>query len=79
MDEIGLSPDIELSPVYDADLLGGVIVLEGEFPMRDAGEWNSLYRVAPEGQVRKIRCRLVPYYAWGNRKPSEMTVWMPRM
>ena len=21
--------------------------------------------------------RLVPYYAWGNRGDSEMTVWMP--
>jgi DUF1680 family protein len=21
--------------------------------------------------------RLIPYYAWGNRGPSEMTVWMP--
>ena len=26
-----------------------------------------------------IPIRLIPYYAWSNRGPSEMTVWMPLM
>lgn len=25
----------------------------------------------------KVKVRLIPYYAWGNRGKSEMTVWMP--
>lgn len=79
MDEVGLTTDLDLRPVYKPDLLGGVTTLEGELPVREAGEWSTLYRVAKDRDSRKVRCRLVPYYTWGNRKPAEMTVWMPRM
>lgn len=79
IEEVGLTTDVELRTVYDADLLGGVTFLEGELPVKAAGEWNSLYRVARKSDTRKVRCRLVPYYTWGNRGQSEMTVWMPRM
>lgn len=77
--DVGLSTDSELQPVFNADLLGGVVTLEGELPVRESEEWKSLYRTVRESDTRKIRCRLVPYYAWGNRKQGEMTVWMPRM
>jgi len=25
----------------------------------------------------EVKIRLIPYFAWGNRDHSEMTVWMP--
>jgi len=27
---------------------------------------------------RTVSLKLIPYYAWGNRGASEMTVWLPR-
>jgi DUF1680 family protein len=42
-------------------------------------EWkpNQLYREAAATPPRDIRVKLVPYYAWGNRGDTEMTVWLP--
>jgi uncharacterized protein len=41
--------------------------------------WNSsqLYREVMPAASREISLKLVPYYAWGNRGDTEMTVWMP--
>jgi DUF1680 family protein len=32
----------------------------------------------PESGERAIEMRAVPYYAWGNRGPTSMRVWIPR-
>jgi DUF1680 family protein len=70
--------EIELKPRFDAGLLGGVTVLEGRAEALAEAEWTGeLYREWKRGAARAIDLRLIPYYAWGNRGPSEMTVWMP--
>lgn len=54
-----------------------MMALEGEVMVRTEGEWtNTLYRDASTAKQRKT-IRLIPYYAWGNRGKSEMTVWIP--
>ena len=54
-----------------------ILALEGEVIVRDEKSWsNTLYRDASTSKQRKT-IRLIPYYAWGNRGKSEMTVWMP--
>jgi DUF1680 family protein len=69
---------IELTPRFDAALLGGVTVLEGKAEALVEAEWSGmLYREWTPPAARVIDLRLIPYYAWGNRGPSEMTVWMP--
>lgn len=54
-----------------------VMSLEGEAKMVEPKDWtNVLYReVSDKNQTAKIR--LVPYFAWGNRGHSEMSVWLP--
>lgn len=38
---------------------------------------DELYRTIDEtAKVSKVRVRLIPYYAWGNRGETDMTVWM---
>jgi DUF1680 family protein len=77
--EVAIPPDIRLSARYDARLLGGVAVLEGTAEARRQGEWKDrLYREVEQQKAAPMPIRLVPYYAWGNRGPGEMTVWMPR-
>ena len=43
------------------------------------GDWKGqLYKEAASTPAQPISVRLIPYFAWGNRGHSEMTVWMAR-
>jgi DUF1680 family protein len=43
----------------------------------DGGEWkDKLYKKVSKKPAQKINVRLVPYYAWGNRGHTEMSVWL---
>ena len=65
-------------PRHDAKLLGGVTVLEGKAEAVVEPAWDGrLYRELQPGEAKMIDVRLIPYYAWGNRGRSEMTVWLP--
>lgn len=69
---------IELKPRFDAKLLAGVTVLEGNAVASGDPAWgNELYRDLRPEASRATPVRLIPYYAWGNRGRSEMTVWLP--
>ena len=40
-------------------------------------QWDkTLYRPVSK-QKKTIPLKLIPYYAWSNRGPSEMTIWVP--
>jgi DUF1680 family protein len=75
---VGEEPTVRLEP----DLLGGVALLQAE--ARSAAPhdgWEGrLYRtVHPrEGRVHTHATRVtaVPYYAWANREPGAMRVWL---
>jgi DUF1680 family protein len=72
----------EPSVRFEPDLLGGVAVVQGEVRSAAPGEgWEDrLYRtVRPrEGDKRTVATRVaaVPYYAWANRDPGAMRVWL---
>lgn len=38
---------------------------------------GELYREVSAATPRPIKLKAVPYYAWGNRGDTEMTVWLP--
>jgi DUF1680 family protein len=44
---------------------------------RPAWTSDQLYREVAPAAARTIPLKLVPYYAWGNRGDTEMTVWLP--
>ncbi|MFW6107380.1 MAG: glycoside hydrolase family 127 protein [bacterium] len=73
--QVALPADVELAPRHDPQLLGGVTVLEGEARAEPLG--SPLYAEAKPDRGRRVAVRLIPYYAWANRGPSEMTVWLP--
>jgi uncharacterized protein len=55
-----------------------VMMLEGEAKLIENGNWQqTLYKEVSTRTPETIQVRLVPYYAWGNRGHSEMTVWLP--
>ena len=71
-----------LSAEFDPDLLGGVTVLRGAgflFPEENPG--LALYRPFSPDHWRpgkQVPITAIPYYAWANREPSQMVVWIPR-
>jgi DUF1680 family protein len=66
---------------FQPDLLGGVLVLKHRGSVVDrpfSGE--PLYRPFREQVERPGRVEtltFIPYYAWANREPSRMEVWVP--
>ena len=78
LNTVTLSPQEPLSGTFRKDLLGGVYVIEGSGTgWRGDGTTEGLYSLggapAPVG-ARKLT--FIPYYAWANREPGEMTVWV---
>ena len=74
---IPLRPRFECT--YCDAVLGGVTLLEFQAVRSlDAkvlyAPWNSL-AVSPSDQ---ISIRAIPYYAWANREPGPMCVWIPQ-
>jgi uncharacterized protein len=76
--DVGISPDVHIETQYEASLLGGVTVLKTKATARESDGWDSaLYRAIAPARARAIDIRMIPYYAWGNRGDSEMSVWVP--
>jgi DUF1680 family protein len=76
--DVAIPAGISLRPRFDAGLLGGVVVLEGNALMNPTRPWSrELYREFTPTEPRAVELRLIPYYAWGNRGKSEMSVWLP--
>jgi DUF1680 family protein len=65
---------------FKPDLLDGVVVLrhDGLFFERSSGERLLYSRYVQHPQkTKRIPLLFIPYYAWANRQPSAMQVWIP--
>jgi DUF1680 family protein len=58
-----------LSARFEKGLLGGVVVVRGTA--------LSAVRHGSERTTRAVPFQAVPYFAWDNRQPGEMVVWLP--
>ncbi|NPV06893.1 MAG: glycoside hydrolase family 127 protein [Anaerolineae bacterium] len=76
LEDIRLPRSSELRAHWEPDLLGGVMIVRGEGTRRGRSGWDGrLYRSAPPAEV-PVEVVAVPYYAWANREPGDMLVWM---
>lgn len=79
--DVAVKPDSKLAPVWQPDLLGGVTVIEVDGVSLDTSAWdNALYRPLDSltpAQGRAVKLTAIPYYAWANRGPGVMRVWVP--
>lgn len=74
-----VKPEGPTASRFEPDLLEGVIVLEHPASLsRSAGE-GGLYVAGEPSKAAETptTLRLIPYYAWANREPSAMQVWIP--
>ena len=64
----------QFSEHFDADLLGGTVVIEAEAERLNAVN-DELYSSA-EPEVTTTKIKAVPYCLWNNRGEGEMRVWI---
>jgi DUF1680 family protein len=76
LNRISLSRDAAFEARFEQDLLGGVVTLQASAAAESDEDWpHTLYRSEPP-RTGPVRIKAVPYYAWDNRDPGEMLVWL---
>jgi uncharacterized protein len=66
----------DLKAQFESALLGGVTVIRGQALKAVPMDWTDrLYQPAPLPAPAEFTA--IPYYAWDNREPGEMVVWVP--
>ncbi|MCL6523374.1 MAG: glycoside hydrolase family 127 protein [Thermoflavifilum sp.] len=65
-----VNPDQHFTTSYEPNLLNGVLVIKGE---------ALTAKKTLDGHIDTFHqsFKAIPYYAWANRGPGEMTVWIP--
>jgi hypothetical protein len=79
--DVCIAPETPLQARWREDLLGGIVVIEAQGAVADMSSWaRELYRaMAAESLAQQeVKLMAVPYYAWANRGPGTMRVWIPR-
>ena len=76
---VSVPDDAKFHARYDQRLLGGVVTLDGELRATSSADWSGqLYRELKPAELKPVEARLIPYFVWGNRGKSEMSVWLRR-
>jgi uncharacterized protein len=82
MADVALVPGAELREGSEPDLLGGVVTVRTEGVRRSTGEWGG-WPYRDQGGAEHDRAgepvglAAIPYFAWANRTPGPMRVWIP--
>ena len=70
-----------LSESWQPDLLGGVVTVGARGGGMDVSAWEAATFGPPATPVRAgepTSLTAIPYFAWANRDPGPMRVWVPR-
>lgn len=82
IDYLHLSDAEHFTSEYVPDLLGGLVVLKGNATLVDTEViWNhALYQpvnmLAVTTDQKAVAITMIPYFAWANRAPSPMQIWL---
>ena len=77
IDDVLIPANIQLTPRKIMIEGSPIVALDGVARLANNDSWDGvLYREVSKAD-KEVGIRLIPYYAWGNRGKTEMTVWMP--
>lgn len=82
--ELAIPDAAEFTAEWRSDLLDGVVRLTGSAAAIQADAWaGALYLPADAAPTstgsRNVQLTAIPYYAWSNREPGRMRVWLRRL
>jgi uncharacterized protein len=79
--DVRLDPGAPLGEAWRPDLLGGVMTVQASGEAAHFVTWAaSTFRPLQTGagvQPRGVQLTAIPYFAWANRQPGPMRVWIP--
>jgi len=76
LQHINLPQDADLTVQFDPDLLGGMVSIHGPALAVDTSDWEGkLYSTTPASLI-PCTFTAIPYFAWDNRQPGSMRVWL---
>jgi DUF1680 family protein len=77
LQDVALPKNAKFDVHFDDQLLGGVSVITGTGTRSDINEYeqDELYATHESTRV-SAPIKAIPYFAWSNRMPGEMTVWI---
>jgi DUF1680 family protein len=79
--DLEIDPSAPLTASWEQDLLDGVTVVRGSGFKIDRSAWEGLlYRPFTAGAAspkQPVELTAVPVYAWANRGPGAMKIWIP--
>ncbi|MGZ9809465.1 glycoside hydrolase family 127 protein [Pseudoroseicyclus sp. H15] len=76
VNRLSLPRETPLTARHEKRLLGGITLLEASGEAEQAKGWESaLYRTTPPERLPTVLAA-VPYYAWCNRGPNAMQLWL---
>ncbi|MCB7069773.1 glycoside hydrolase family 127 protein [Caldibacillus sp. 210928-DFI.2.22] len=73
---IYLARDSELRAKYEEDLLGGIVTITADAYRLNEETWGEELYLSQLPERKKVEIKAIPYYAWCNRDPGEMLVWI---
>jgi DUF1680 family protein len=73
---VTLSANIHLTPKETKIGDSRMMLLEGKAKAPENTTWGNILYKEISAADKIVPVRLIPYYAWGNRGKSEMTVWI---
>lgn len=73
---VALSNDASFSSKFEPDLLGGIVTIEGPASAFSSEGWDSRLYSHDSPVAKPVTIKAVPYYAWDNRAPGWMSVWL---
>ena len=79
INDIAIPADIQFTEKKMAISNHEMVVLEGDALVTNNQAWDNtmLYRTLSKPQDKRIKIRLIPYYAWDNRGIDDMSLWLP--
>jgi hypothetical protein len=78
--DLRINPAKSLEALWQPDLLNGVKKLKVPGALVDMSSWDhQLYRTKETDSPthQELVLEAIPYYAWANREPGTMRVWIP--
>jgi DUF1680 family protein len=72
---LSVDPELEIE-VTDSPVLGGIKMLTTEAIAEREEFVDGLYAEVGTTEVREVDAKFIPYYAWNNRGPNSMQVWI---
>jgi DUF1680 family protein len=81
LSDLCINPAQPLQESWQPDLLGGVVTIQAGGALADMRDWaGNLYAAWQDSSLphQEVVLTAVPYYAWANRAPGIMRVWLAR-